>query len=51
LIPKKEFLNALDFVLDSGYFTFNEKLFKQKFGAPMGSLLSPIIANLVMEDL
>ena len=51
LIPKKEFLNALDFVLNSAYFTFNGQFFKQKFGIPMGSPLSPIIANLVMENL
>jgi len=36
-------------VLDSTFFTFDNKIYRQKFGTPMGSPLSPIIADLVME--
>jgi len=50
-IKKDEFLSAVNFILTSTYFTFNSKIYKQSFGTPMGSPLSPIIADLVMCDL
>ncbi|XP_018361330.1 PREDICTED: uncharacterized protein LOC108760048, partial [Trachymyrmex cornetzi] len=50
-IPKTEFINAIKFILNSTYFTFNGTIYKQTFGTPMGSPLSPIIADIVMEDL
>jgi len=37
--------------MDSTVFTFNKVLYKQIFGTPMGSPLSLIIADLVMQDL
>jgi len=49
-IPKKEFLKAVFFVLNSTYFSFNNYFYKQTFGMPMGFPLSPIIADLVMRD-
>jgi len=30
---------------------FNDKFYRQTFGLPMGSPLSPILADLVMQDL
>jgi len=48
---KEDFIEAIKFVLSSTFFTFNDKLYKQTFGVPMGSPLSPIIANMVMQDL
>lgn len=33
------------FIMNSTYFTFNSKYYKQSFGTPMGSPLSPIIAD------
>ena len=50
-IPREEFLRAIRFVLNSTYFTFNGKYYKQTFGTPMGSPLSPIIADLTLQDL
>jgi len=37
--------------MDSTFFTFNKIMYKQIFGTPMGSPLSPIIADIVMQDL
>jgi len=48
-ISKDEFLKALRLVLES--FIFDDNIYNQKFGTPMSSPLSPIIADLVIEDL
>jgi len=50
-IPKDEFIGAIELILSSTYFTFNKKIYRQTFGTPMGSPLSPIIANIVLQDL
>jgi len=50
-ILKQEFINAIKMILDSTFFTFNNKIYKQKFGTSMDSPLSPIIADIVLEDL
>jgi len=39
------------FVLEFTYFHFNNRVYKQTYGAPMGSLLSPIVADLIMQHL
>jgi len=44
-------LKALKLILESTYFKFNNIIYKQKFGTPMGSPLSPIIAEIVLQDL
>jgi len=44
-IIKNEFIAAINFVL-STYFTFISKIYKQTFGTPIGSPLSPIMAVL-----
>jgi len=51
MIPREEFLIALRLIFDSTYFIFDGVIYKQKFGTPMGSPLSPIISDLVMRDL
>ena len=50
-LPKKEFLGAIQFVLDSTFFSFDNAIYRQCFGTPMGSPISPIIADLVMRRL
>ena len=49
-IPKNEFINAVKFVLTSTYFTFNRNVYKQIFGTPIGSLLFPIISDIVIKE-
>jgi hypothetical protein len=50
-IPINEFVSTIKFILTSTYFTFNNIVYKQTFSTPMGSPLSPIIADIVMQDL
>ena len=40
----------LEFCLTNTYFSFQGKLYEQKDGAAMGSPISPIAANIFMED-
>ena len=43
--------SLLEFCLRSTYFTFQNKYFEQIEGTAVGSPISPIVANLYMEDL
>jgi len=45
------FIGAIKLILSSIYFTFNNKIYRQTFGSPVDLPLSPIIANLVLQDL
>jgi len=51
LIPLQEFKDAVKFVLNSIFFTFNNICYKQIYGTPMGSPVSLVIADLVLQDL
>ena len=42
-------MELLKFVLTTTYFVFRGDIYRQKFGAAMGSPVSPITANLFME--
>lgn len=50
-IPKSEFLIALRLILNSNFFQYNEDFYTQLEGAAMGSPISSVIAQIVMEDL
>ena len=41
----------LEFICSTTYFSFDRKIYRQKFGAAMGSPVSPIVANIYMEHL
>lgn len=45
------FKEILRFIFDSNIFTFNHQYYKQIFGTPMGSKISPILVNYVLDDL
>nr|CAI5842688.1 unnamed protein product [Callosobruchus analis] len=47
----ESFLKILKFIFDSNYFVFNDCFYKQIFGTPMGSKISPILVNFVLDDL
>lgn len=42
-------MDLTEFIATTTYFSFRGQLFKQKFGAAMGSPVSPILANFFME--
>ena len=45
----EQILTLLEFCLSTTYFVYQSRFYKQKFGAPMGSPISPGIADLSME--
>ena len=49
-VTVKHITCLLEFFLRSTYFTFQDKNYEQVEGAAMGSPISPIVANLYMED-
>lgn len=48
---KKEFSHLVSLCLDNSYCQFGDEFFLQKEGLPMGSSLSPIIADIFLDDL
>ena len=46
-----EFINVIKFILNNNFFQFNGKFYQQIFGSAMGNPISPILANIVIEDL
>jgi len=46
-----QFICAIDLVLSSTGFDFNDQYYEQIYGSPMRSPLSSILADLVMDDL
>ena len=50
-IPFDELRECVEFLYKNTIFTFNKKVYKQIFGSPMGSLLSSLLADIVMNDM
>ena len=48
-LEKDELMQLLKLVLENCVFTFQDKFFKQLHGATVGSLCSPVVANIYME--
>lgn len=48
-LDEESFTEMVKIVLDSTYFQYKGKFYKQKFGIPMGSPISPVVANIVLE--
>ena len=49
LLAVNDIIELLEFVLTTTYFPFRGNIYKQKFGAAMGSPRSAIIVNIFME--
>lgn len=50
-IPKPKFIEMIKFIFETTVFSFEGSYFLQTFGTPMGSNLSPILADIVMNSL
>ena len=46
-----EFCKVVKFILNNNYFQSNQKYYKQIFGSAMGNPISPVLSDIVMEDL
>ena len=51
IIPFSEIIKAIELLMDSTYFQFNNKYYAQIFFTPMGLPISGLFADIVMEDL
>ena len=51
LLTVDDIIELLRFELTTTYFLFRGNIYKQRFGAAMGSPVSPVVANLYMEFL
>ena len=47
MIPLDVIKNCVHFLYDNTYFTFNNKYYRQIFGTPMGTPISPLFADIV----
>ncbi|XP_072021516.1 uncharacterized protein [Amphiura filiformis] len=50
-LTTEDVVQLLDFILSTTYFTFRGNIYRQLFGAAMGSPVSPLAANIFMEHL
>ena len=50
-LPVNKIINICDLITDQCFFQFNGTFYQQKFGLPMGSPISPVLACLYLEFL
>ena len=50
-LPVNTIIKICDLITDQCFFQFNDTLYQQKFGLPMGSPISPVLACLYLEFL
>ncbi|XP_046629056.1 uncharacterized protein LOC124309437 [Neodiprion virginianus] len=50
-VPLNELIKALHICFKAAIFKFNQNIYAQTYGLPMGSPLSPILSDLVLDDL
>lgn len=50
-ISKQNFMTLIHFIFNNTYFAFNDDFYKQIFGTPMGSPISPILATIILDHL
>ena len=50
-LPLEEFKKGIEFLMNNTFFQFDNKYYQQIFGTPMGSPISPMLADLVLQDL
>ncbi|XP_036329660.1 uncharacterized protein LOC118741793 [Rhagoletis pomonella] len=51
-MTKEFFLTVVKFCIkENRYFKYNDKIYEQRSGMPMGSPASPVIADIIMEEL
>ncbi|XP_037028790.1 uncharacterized protein LOC119069023 [Bradysia coprophila] len=50
-LPKDEFINGITLIMDNCCFQYDNIFYKQIYGSPMGSPVSPHLADLVLEIL
>lgn len=51
-IPRELFIELLTFCIkETRYFKYDDKIYEQRKGMPMGSPASPVIADIIMEEL
>ena len=46
----EQIIDLIEFVLSTTYFVYNDTYYQQTHGAAMGSPVSPVVANLYMEE-
>ena len=47
----EDIISLLNFVLSNNFFVYNDTIYKQIHGCAMGSPISPVVANLCMEEI
>ena len=50
-LPINDIIDLLRFTLSNSFFNYNNQTFKQIHGCAMGSPVSPVVANLYMEEI